>query len=80
MEAVDRVGTVATIVIVAWLVITDKLVWHTRLRRAEERGDRWEAATLRAMGSAQASVLAAEVTADILAAMPDPARDEASDR
>jgi len=55
------------------LAITDKLVWHTRLRRAEARADRWEDIALRALSAgAEAGVKAAEVTVDVVSAMPDP--------
>lgn len=72
---VDRISAVAVIVIVAWLVITDKLVWHTRLENAEKRADRWETVALEALtAGAQAGVKAAEVAVGVVSSLPDPTR------
>lgn len=63
----------AVLVGVAIAVITDKLVWHTRLKSAEKRADRWERVALEALQSgAQAGVKAAEVAVGVVAALPDP--------
>lgn len=68
----------AVLVGVAIAVITDKLVWHTRLKAAEKRADRWERIALNALtAGAQAGVMAAEVAADVVSAFPDPQRDQA---
>lgn len=69
----DNISSITILTAVALAVITDKLVWHTRLKKAEARADRWEAIALEAIKSAQVGVKAAEVTADIVAAFPDPA-------
>lgn len=75
LDLLDRLGAVLILSAVALSVITDKLVWHTRLKRAEERAERWEKVALEALtAGAQAGVKAAEVTADVVSAMPDPAR------
>jgi len=72
---IDKMGAVTILLLVALSVITDKLVWHTRLKRAEERAERWERVALDALtAGAQAGVKAAEVTVDVVSAMPDPAR------
>lgn len=71
--AADSLGAVAVMITIAVLVITDKLVWHTRLRRAEQRADRWEKAALELIPLINAGVSAAETTASIVAALPDPA-------
>lgn len=77
--ALDQLGTVVVLLTVAVAVITDKLVWHTRLRHAQQRADRWERIALDALLSgAQAGVKAAEVTADVVNALPTPA--EMADR
>lgn len=74
----DKLGTVVILTAVAISVITDKLVWHTRLRRAEDRAARWEKVAIEALtAGAQAGVRAAEVTVDVVSAMPDPTRDRA---
>ena len=62
------------LVLVAGLVITNKLVWHTRLREESERADRWEQIAVEQMQSAKAVVAVAETTAKIVSALPDPHR------
>ena len=72
----DRLTAVVVLAIVAISVITDKLVWHKRLEAAEARADRWEAIALDALkAGAEAGVKAAEVTVDVVSAIPDPAGD-----
>lgn len=73
---VDRLGAVSVVVTIAILIITDKLVWHTRLKKAEDRADRWETVALEALSAgAQAGVKAAEVAVGVVAAIPDPQGD-----
>lgn len=70
----DRLGAAGVVVGFAVLVITDKLVWHTRLKKADARADRWEKVALEALtAGAQAGVRAAEVAVDVVSALPDPA-------
>lgn len=64
----------AALALVALLVITDKLVWHTRLKAAERRADRWESIALSSLGVAEKLTVQAEVTNDLLAKLPDPTR------
>lgn len=72
-SALNKLLAVPVLAGFAILSITDKLVWHTRLRRAEARADRWEDIALRALSAgAEAGVKAAEVTVDVVSAMPDP--------
>lgn len=72
----DNLTAVGVLILVALLVITDKLVWHTRLKAARIRADRWEKVALDAlMSGAQAGVKAAEVTVDVVSAMPDPSKE-----
>lgn len=74
-ELLDRLGAVVAVLLIAVSVITDKLVWHTRLEDAEKRAERWERIALEAlMLGAQAGVKAAEVTADVISVLPDPAK------
>lgn len=76
LDALDRLGAVAALGLIAFLVITNKLVWHTRLTEVQERADRWEAVALEALTvGARAGVRAAEVTMGIVSALPDPQRD-----
>lgn len=67
----DKIGAVSILVFIAIAVITDKLVWHTRLRQAEARADRWERIALEALAAgAHAGVVAAEVAVDVVSAIP----------
>jgi len=73
VSAVDKAGSVVVLAIIAIAVITDKLVWHTRLKKAEARADRWEHIALDALaGPAQAGVRAAEVAVGVVSNIPDP--------
>lgn len=75
LPTLDRLGALGTLLVVALAIITDKLVWHTRLKAAEARADRWERVALDALtAGAQAGVRAAEVAVDVVSALPDPAR------
>jgi hypothetical protein len=70
---IDRISGVVILAAMAVLVITDKLVWHTRLRSANARADRWEAIALKALtAGAAAGIQAAEVAVDVVASLPDP--------
>lgn len=63
----------------AMLVITDRLVWHTRLTRAEAQRDRWEQIALDALTTgAQAGVRAAEISNEVLSRLPDTKPEERS--
>lgn len=73
---IDRLGAVGTLTLMALLVITDKLVWHTRLKKAEDRAERWEKVALDALNAgARAGVHAAEVAVGVVSALPDPQGD-----
>ncbi len=49
------------IIVIAVLVITRKLVWHTDLTKAEERADRWEEIALKALGTAEKLTVTGEI-------------------
>jgi len=75
VDYIDRLGTTAVLALIAIAVITDKLVWHTRLKNAQKRADRWEKVALDALtAGAQAGVKAAEVAADVVSSFPDPGK------
>lgn len=77
LPTLDRIGSAGTLILVAFLVITDKLVWHTRFKEQRDRADRWEAVAWEAITvGAAAGVKAAEVTANVVSALPDPALDK----
>lgn len=61
----DFSGT-AGLIVIAILVITRRLVWHADLTRERERGDRWEATALRALGVAEKMTVHAEVASEVL--------------
>lgn len=70
---IEDIGVIALFSIFALAVITDKLVWHTRLTKANERADRWEQVALEALrAGATAGVRAAETAVDVVSALPDP--------
>lgn len=72
--AIDNLPAAVVVIIVALGVITDKLVWHTRLKKAEARAEKWERIALRAMASgARAGIEAAETAVEAVKAIPDPA-------
>jgi hypothetical protein len=76
LEVLDKASAFAVLVTVAVCVITGKLVWHTQLKKVEDRADRWERVALEALSAgAAAGVKAAEVTVDVVSAMPDPQLD-----
>lgn len=71
LTALDRAGSVVIVLFIAGLVITDRLVWHTRLKAAENRADRWEKIALEALGTgARVGVRAAEVSNEVLSRLP----------
>lgn len=81
IPALDRIGAVGTLALIAILVITDKLVWHTRFRKETERADRWERIALDALSAgAQAGVKAAEVAVGVVSSLPDPQGERDRDR
>ena len=70
-EILDKISVVVVLTLVSVAVITDKLVWHTRLKREIERADRWEKVALDALtAGARAGVKAAETTVELVAALP----------
>lgn len=81
VEAIDKIGAFTVLILLALAVITDKLIWHTRYKAANDRADRWERIALDALtGPAQAGVRAAEVAVGVVSNIPDPQgdRDRAS--
>lgn len=73
LQVLDRLTAVGTICLIAVLIITDKLVWHTRFKKVQERADRWERVALEALSAgAQAGIKAAETTVGIVSVLPDP--------
>lgn len=64
--------------LVMLLVLTDKLIWHKRLQKAEADRDRWQDAALRALGVADKLTIQGEVTTALVAQLPDPAGREDS--
>lgn len=65
-------GATAILAFVVLAVITGRLVWHTAVKKAEDRADRWEQVALRALGVSDKAVRHAEVTHDFLKSVPEP--------
>lgn len=63
-------GTFVALIIL--LLLSDRLVWHTRLKKAEQERDRWEGIALKALGVADKLTVHAEVTNEVLTRLPDP--------
>ena len=71
----NQVSIAIVLALIALAVITDKLVWHTRLKNSEARADRWEKIALEALTSgALAGVKAAEAAVSVVSNIPDPGR------
>ena len=62
----------AVLSVIAILAITDKIVWHTRLRRIEKERDHWRDMAVGLLQTASSLTVTAEVTNDLLTALPDP--------
>lgn len=76
LSNLDSVSTLTVLSLVALSIITDKLVWHTRLKKAEARAERWEQVAVQALtAGATAGVHAAEVAVGIVSSIPDPQGD-----
>jgi len=66
-------GSTTLLAVVFLAVLTDKLVWHTRLAKLEKDRDRWQQVALNALGVADKLTVTGEVTSALVAALPDPA-------
>lgn len=71
LDILNRIGAVAILMLGCILVITDKLIWHTRFKRVQERADRWERVALDALGASHVAVRAVEVTNEVLTKLPE---------
>ncbi|MDP9820375.1 hypothetical protein [Nocardioides massiliensis] len=72
ISSVAQLSTPAVLAVIALLVITDKLVWHTRLKRAEKRVEKLEEMLLSALGVAERTTVGAEVAHKVIEQLPDP--------
>lgn len=73
LPMLDRVGAVTTVMFVAFLIITERLIWHKRFDKLQADRDKWQKIALDAlMGPAQAGVRAAEVAVGVVSRIPDP--------
>lgn len=70
LGVLDRVGAVAVLMLVALAVITDKLVWHTRLKAAESRVERLENMLHESLVTTGRAVESAEVTSKFVTQLP----------
>lgn len=87
LDLLNGLGGMALWTIIGYLMLTDRLVWHTRLRREQQEWqgrlereqadrERWEGIALRALGVAEKMTVHAEVTSEVLTAIPVPPTDE----
>jgi hypothetical protein len=72
----NSIGIVGLWGVVALMVITRRLVWHTDLRRAEARADRWEGVALKLLGVSEKLTVSAEVASAVLSTLPDPGSEQ----
>lgn len=70
-SAADYTGP-GILALVAMLVLTRRLVWHTDLQKVEKDRDEWKDMALRSVGVAERTTISAEVTAQALSSLPDP--------
>lgn len=70
------IGAAAILVFVVLAILTGRLVWHTAVKKAEDRADRWERIALDALGVADKMTTQGEVTTAIVASLPDPQAEE----
>lgn len=68
------VGATGLLVLVFLSVLTDRLIWHTRLSKVEQDRDRWQQVALDALGVADKMTAQGEVTTAIVANLPDPGK------
>lgn len=68
----DQASGVTVLLIISILVITDRLVWHTRLKKAEARADKLERMLFELMGIVKPTKVALETTTEALTKLPIP--------
>jgi len=69
---VQDLGATSLLALAFLLVLTDRLVWHTRLNKAEKERDEWKNLALKALGVADKLTVQGEVTTALVASLPDP--------
>src|SRR5688500_18124756 len=72
--SVVPIGATGLLSLVVVLMLTDRLIWHKRLTKAEADRDRWQQVALNALGVADKLTVQGEVTTKLVAALPDPGR------
>jgi hypothetical protein len=73
METLTGYGS---LIVIAILTITRKIVWHKDLDFERRRADKWEGIALRALGIAEKTTVHAEVTNALISKLPDPAAEK----
>jgi hypothetical protein len=66
LHAVDKLGSVATILLMGYLVITRKLIWYKDYNRIEAEKDEWKRLALRLLETTTKLANQTEVTASVL--------------
>lgn len=74
--SVGEISGPAALVIIAVLVITRRLVWHTDVEKLERDRDKWQQIALQSLGVADKLTVQAEVTNEVLTHLPDPVLDD----
>jgi hypothetical protein len=74
---------IGVVSVIAWLVITRKLIWHTDLQAAKDEGridlgkvekerDEWKRIALSLLGVTEKLTVQAEVTNEVMSRLPTP--------
>jgi hypothetical protein len=78
VEFLSGGGVVALWSMIGYLMLTDRLVWHTRLKAERTDRERWEGIALRALGVAEKMTVHAEVANEVITAIPIPPKGRGS--
>lgn len=68
----QNIGAGGLVTLIVLLMLTDRLIWHTRLAKVEQERDEWKNHALRALGVADKLTVQGEVTTALVASLPDP--------
>ena len=73
---VVNLGAGGLVTFVVLLILTDRLIWHKRLRQAEAERDEWRRMALESLGITGRVVGHAEVTHKLIERLPNPTRED----
>ena len=69
---VANLGAGGLLALTVLLILTDRLVWHKRLRACEADRDEWKRMALESLGITGRVVGHAEVTHELISRLPNP--------